>query len=58
MAMKTESTKGQCPTHGRVTATREIPSPQFPFVVYAARRYLARRKAFVCPTCSHPVDRT
>lgn len=51
MAVEVETTMGRCAEHGVVEATREMPQMGFPFVVYAARRYLARRKPFNCPTC-------
>jgi predicted RNA-binding Zn-ribbon protein involved in translation (DUF1610 family) len=56
MATKTETHYGTCPTHGHVTATREVPSAGFPFVLYAIRRYQARRQAFLCPTCGAAVE--
>lgn len=46
-----ETTRGRCPTHGTVEATREIPRMRFPFVYFAVRRYLTRRQPLRCPTC-------
>ena len=56
--MKTEVEKrmGDCPTHGRVEGTREIPKIQFPFIVSWIMRSNARRKPFYCPTCDAPLD--
>lgn len=51
MAIEVETRTGRCAAHGVVEATREIPAMGFPFVVYAARRYRARRQPFHCPTC-------
>jgi hypothetical protein len=56
MATKTESRYGQCPTHGQVSGTREVPGPSFPFLVYAVRRARARREPFRCPECGSPVE--
>jgi hypothetical protein len=50
-----ETRAGTCPNHGTVQATRTVPRPSFPFVVYAVRRLLAARKPFRCPDCGSPV---
>ena len=55
MANETETRTGQCPAHGTVEATREIPRMGFPFVVYSILRARARRKPFQCPECGKPV---
>ena len=49
--VETEMQTGHCPTHGAVEATRTIPRMGFPFLVFAVRRYLARRRPYVCPEC-------
>jgi hypothetical protein len=51
VATETQTRTGTCPTHGTVEATREMPRPGFPFVVYAIRRLIAGRKPYRCPTC-------
>lgn len=51
MKMEVETKRGRCATHGTVEATREIPRMQFPYVVFATRRYMARRRPLRCPTC-------
>jgi hypothetical protein len=51
MATKTEKRYAQCPTHGQVAATREMPGPAFPFFLYAIRRYRAGKQPFRCPEC-------
>jgi hypothetical protein len=56
MASEVQTSTGRCPAHGSVEATREIPPLQFPYAVYAARRALARRRPFVCPSCGAPVE--
>jgi hypothetical protein len=56
-AMKTEVERrqGECPTHGPVEGTREIPRMGFPFIYYSVLRWRARKKPFVCPTCETPL---
>lgn len=51
-----ETRTGTCPTHGTVQATRTMPRPGFPFVVYAIRRLLAGRKPYRCPDCGVAVS--
>lgn len=55
MATEVQTQAGQCPTHGSVEATREIPGMGFPFVYFAVARALAKRKPFRCPECGSPV---
>jgi len=55
MASEVQTQTGRCPTHGTVEATKEVPRPSFPFVIYAVRRWLAGRRPFRCPTCGTPV---
>jgi hypothetical protein len=55
MANEVQTQAGRCSTHGTVEATREVPRPQFPFVIYVVRRFLAARRPFRCPTCGTPV---
>lgn len=55
MATATQTRTGTCPTHGSVEATREVPRPTFPFVVYAIWRFIAGRKPYRCPICGAPV---
>jgi hypothetical protein len=55
MANEVQTQRGTCPTHGDVEATRTLPRPSFPFVVYAIRRSLAQRRPYRCPDCGSPV---
>jgi hypothetical protein len=55
MASQVQTRTGFCATHGTVQATRELPKIQFPFIVYGVRRYMARRRPFLCPTCGAEV---
>jgi len=52
---ETQTQTGRCPTHGTVEATRDVPTPSFPFVFYAVRRMLAARRPYRCPTCGAAV---
>jgi hypothetical protein len=54
MATEVQVRPGRCPTHGTVDATRRVPKPQFPFLVYALRRVFASRRPFLCPECGLP----
>jgi hypothetical protein len=56
MAKEIQTQGGRCATHGTVTATREVPKMGFPFVVYAIRRAVARRRPFRCPECGTAVQ--
>jgi hypothetical protein len=56
LVVEVERRTGRCPTHGVVEATREVPRLQFPYLVYAVRRQLARRRPFRCPTCRAELD--
>jgi hypothetical protein len=50
-SVRTETHVGECPDHGRVTATRTMPAPGFPYLVYLVRRALASRRPYRCPQC-------
>jgi len=54
MAKDIQTRTATCPTHGTVEATREMPKPGFPIFVYAARRLLANKRPYRCPTCGAP----
>jgi len=49
MAPELQTQSGTCPAHGTVDATREIPQLQFPYLVYAVLRAVAKRRPFRCP---------
>jgi predicted RNA-binding Zn-ribbon protein involved in translation (DUF1610 family) len=57
MSTETQTTTGDCPTHGTVQATRQIPRVTFPPIITAIRRALAKRHPFRCPTCGAEVQR-
>lgn len=56
MATETQTRTGDCPDHGEVEGTREIPRVTFPPVINSVRRMIAKRRPFRCPTCGSPVD--
>ena len=55
MAIETQTAIGDCPTHGEVEATRQLPTVAFPPVITAVRRAVAKRRPYRCPTCGAPV---
>jgi hypothetical protein len=56
MATETDIAIGDCPTHGEVEATRELPRVTFPPIINAVRRAIAkRRRPYHCPTCGASV---
>jgi predicted RNA-binding Zn-ribbon protein involved in translation (DUF1610 family) len=55
MATETQTALGDCPAHGEVEATREIPKMAFPPMITAVRRALAKRRPYRCPTCGQAV---
>jgi hypothetical protein len=57
VATETQTAVGDCPTHGEVEGTREIPKVSFPPIVTAVQRAIAvRRRPYLCPTCGTPVQ--
>ena len=58
MAMETQTSIGDCPTHGEVEASRELPRIAFPPLISAVRRAIAKRRPFRCPTCGGEVQIT
>lgn len=56
MATETQTTIGNCPTHGEVEATREVPGITFPPLITAIRRAIATRRPYRCPACGSAVD--
>ena len=55
MAKEVQTRPGQCPTHGTVEATREIPKLGFPYVYFAVVRSMAQRRPYRCPQCGAAV---
>ena len=55
MATETQTQTGNCPSHGTVDATRDIPAIGFPYAWFAIARALAKRRPYKCPRCGEPV---
>jgi predicted RNA-binding Zn-ribbon protein involved in translation (DUF1610 family) len=55
MATETQKLIGDCPTHGEVEATRELPRVTFPPLITAVRRSIAARRPYRCPECGAAV---
>ena len=56
MATETDTMLGDCPTHGEVEGTRELPKVSFPPIFTAISRAVAkRRRPYRCPTCDAPI---
>jgi len=58
MPTETQTSIGDCPTHGEVEAIRELPRIAFPPLISAVRRAIAHRRPFRCPTCGAAVQTT
>ncbi|MBV9411966.1 MAG: hypothetical protein JO148_10235 [Acidimicrobiia bacterium] len=56
MATETQTKHGDCPTHGMVEATRELPRVTFPPIITAVRRSLAKKRPYLCPECGAEVE--
>jgi hypothetical protein len=57
MATETQTTLGDCPTHGEVEAARQIPRVTFPPIITAVRRaFVKRHRPYLCPTCGAAVN--
>jgi hypothetical protein len=48
---ETRTRPGTCPTHGRVTAEKDLPKLKFPFVITAIARGAAAMRPYRCPAC-------
>jgi hypothetical protein len=55
MATETDTRHGDCPTHGTVEGTRELPRITFPPIITAVRRAVAKRRPYRCPECGAEV---
>ena len=55
-----ETKTGNCPKHGQVEATREIPRLSWPALYYGPKRsYAKRHRPYICPSCGSvvtPID--
>lgn len=56
MATETQSALGDCPTHGEVEGTRDLPEITFPPLITVISRAVAkRRRPYRCPICDAPI---
>lgn len=49
---------GTCPTHGHVTAEKQVPKLKFPFVITGLARSLAAARPYRCPSCGSKASAT
>jgi predicted RNA-binding Zn-ribbon protein involved in translation (DUF1610 family) len=57
MATETQTAFGECPTHGEVEGTRQIPKVSFPPIITAVQRTIAKRsRRYLCPACGAAVN--
>ena len=52
---ETRTRPGTCPTHGRVTAEKQVPKLKFPFTVTGPKRVVALTRPYHCPDCGAKV---
>jgi hypothetical protein len=48
---ETRTRQGMCPTHGDVTATKQVPKLRFPIVVTGIARAASAFRPYRCPGC-------
>jgi len=48
---ETHTRPGTCPTHGQVTAEKQVPTLKFPLVVTGVARAAASIRPYRCPEC-------
>jgi len=54
VATETRTHTAVCPAHGTVEATREMPKPGWPYLVYAVRRHSRRGDPTAAPLAGKP----
>jgi hypothetical protein len=52
---ETRTREGTCPTHGQVTAHKQVPKLKFPIVVTGIARGAAAIRPYRCPDCGAKV---
>jgi len=56
VATETQTAIGDCPAHGEVEGTRELPEITFPPLITGITRAIAkRRRPYRCPICDAPL---
>jgi hypothetical protein len=53
---ETLTRRGNCPTHGQVTAEKRLPKLKFPFVITGIARVAAARRPYRCRDCGARVS--
>jgi hypothetical protein len=53
---ETRTRRGECPTHGQVTAEKHVPKLKFPFVVTGIARLAAQLRPYRCRDCGARVS--
>jgi hypothetical protein len=48
---ETRTRPAHCPTHGSVTAEKQLPKIKFPFFITGAARGIAALRPYRCPSC-------
>jgi hypothetical protein len=48
---ETRTRAARCPTHGPVTAEKQVPKLKFPFVITGFWRGFLALRPYRCPTC-------
>lgn len=48
---QTRTRRGECPTHGQVTAEKQVPKLKFPIVVTGVARLAAAFRPYRCREC-------
>jgi hypothetical protein len=54
-ATQTKTKAGQCPTHGSVQATKEVPAFKPPGLFWAVQRVGSAFQGYRCPQCGAKV---
>ena len=52
---ETRTRHGECPTHGQVTAEKQVPKLKFPIVVTGIARLAAEIRPYRCRDCGAKV---
>jgi hypothetical protein len=52
---ETRTRQGTCPTHGQVTASKQVAKLKFPIVVTGIARGASAMRPYRCPSCGAKV---
>ena len=53
---QTQTRRGECPTHGQVTAEKQVPKLKFPIVVTGPARLAAAFRPYRCRECGAKIS--